>query len=142
MAAIAVSVTRPTEDQRSVPDHSGTRSDRLALISPLLLPVTRADVKVLLDRMEAVVDDLTEEGDLYLDRIRGIRKYFGLYEDLNEPIRDKDVLYRQLEQMKYDIPLAPADVDSAPPALETNAPTATEPQTEPPSAIPDETLNT
>ena len=100
---------------------------------------TRADVKVLLDRMESVVDDLTEEGDIYLDNMRGIRKRFGLYADLDEPIQDKDDLYRQLEALKYAEPLAP-DGDSAPLASEKNDSTATDPQAESPSAIPNESL--
>ena len=98
---------------------------------------TRADVKVLLDRMRSVVDDLTEEGDLYLDNIRGIRNRFGLYEDLKEPISDKDDLYPQLKALKYAEPIAFPEGHSDPLASETNESTATDPQAESPS-IPNE----
>ena len=98
---------------------------------------TRADTKIVLDRMQAVVDDSTEEGDLYLDRIRRLRIHFGLYEDLSQPVADKEDLYRQLDALKYAKPLAVSHGESAPFVSDINESMSIDPEVEGPSAGPD-----
>ena len=61
---------------------------------------TKADVAMLLERIESVVDS-SLEGDALLTEIRRIRQDFELHQDLNDQIEDKDALKGRLERLKY-----------------------------------------
>ena len=60
----------------------------------------KADVGVLLERIESVVDT-SVEGDALLNAIRRIRTDLELHRDINSAIEDKDDLRRRLERLKY-----------------------------------------
>ena len=61
---------------------------------------TKADIAMLLERIESVVDP-SVEGDALLTEIRRIRQEFELHQDLSERIADKDALNERLERLKY-----------------------------------------
>ena len=61
---------------------------------------TKADVVVLLERIERVVDR-SFEGDALLGDIRKIRNEFELYRDINHPINDINALKERLETLQY-----------------------------------------
>ena len=61
---------------------------------------TKADLAMLLERIESVVDS-SLEGDALLTEIRRIRQDFELHQDLNDQIDDKDALKGRLERLKY-----------------------------------------
>ena len=61
---------------------------------------TKADVVVLLERIEAIVD-MSIEGDALLTEVRRIRDNLELNRDLNSPIANKDSLKDRLERLKY-----------------------------------------
>ena len=61
---------------------------------------TKADVAVLLERIESVVDQ-SIEGDALLTSIRRIRENFNLDRDLNDEIDDYTALRGQIETLKY-----------------------------------------
>ena len=62
---------------------------------------TKADLKVLLERIEAVVDE-AEEGDQLLTSIRRLRDGYQLSRDLNQPIQDLEELKSRLQTLQYD----------------------------------------
>lgn len=65
------------------------------------LAPTRSDLKILLERIEAVVDE-EEEGERLLNSIRGIRRDFRLNQDLSQPIQDIGELKSRLQTLQYD----------------------------------------
>ena len=65
------------------------------------LAPTKSDLKILLERIEAVVDE-EEEGERLLNSIRGMRRDFQLSQDLNQPIQDIDELKSRLQTLQYD----------------------------------------
>ena len=62
---------------------------------------TKADLKVLLERIEAVVDE-AEEGDQLLTSIRRMRDDYQLSRDLSHPIQDLEELKSGLHTLQYD----------------------------------------
>ena len=66
---------------------------------------TKADVKVLLERIEAVIDPSAEGEDLCAE-IRRIRIDLDLGQNLNDPITDLAALRDRLETLKYSEVLA------------------------------------
>ena len=85
-------------EQESIAD----RVDRemTLFVSDRLATATKADVVILLERIEAVVDEFVE-GDALLAGIMRIRKEFGLNQNLNEQISDRVNLKDRLENLKY-----------------------------------------
>ena len=61
---------------------------------------TKADVAMLLERIQSVVDS-SVEGDALLTEIRRIKQDFELHQDLGNQIVDKDALKGRLERLKY-----------------------------------------
>ena len=61
---------------------------------------TKADVDVMLERIESVVD-LSVEGDALVTDIRRIRAEFELDRDLNDSIVEYDTLVERIEMLKY-----------------------------------------
>lgn len=61
---------------------------------------TKADLAVLLERIESVVD-LGREGDALMTEIRRIRDYYSLGADLSGQITDMDDLKERLGRVKY-----------------------------------------
>ena len=61
----------------------------------------KTDLKVLLERIEAVVDE-AEEGDQLLTSIRRLRDSYQLSRDLNQPIPDVEELKSHLQTLQYD----------------------------------------
>ncbi len=61
---------------------------------------TNADLNVLLERIESVVD-LAVEGDELMTEIRRIRDHYNLVAELNEQITDMDDLKERLARVKY-----------------------------------------
>ena len=61
---------------------------------------TKMDLKLLLERIEAVVDD-AEEGDKLLTDIRRLREDYQLGLNLNEAIDDLVGLRRRLAELEY-----------------------------------------
>lgn len=61
---------------------------------------TKADVVVLLERIEALIDQ-SIEGDSLLITIRRIRDEFDLHRDLEGPISDSTTLGARIETLKY-----------------------------------------
>ena len=61
---------------------------------------TNADLNVLLERIESVVD-LAVEGDELMTEIRRIRGHYNLAAELNEQITDMNDLQERLARVKY-----------------------------------------
>ena len=61
---------------------------------------TKMDLKMLLERIEAVVDE-AEEGDKLLTDIRRLRESYQLNLDLNEALADVDDVKKRLAQLEY-----------------------------------------
>lgn len=74
--------------------------EKALFLKDRLLTATKADVVVLLERIEAIVDT-SVEGDALLTEIRRIRDDLDLNRDLNGPIDNKDSLKDRLERLKY-----------------------------------------
>lgn len=64
------------------------------------MPLTKADLSVLLERIESVVD-LAVEGDELMTEIRRIRDHYKLGADLSDQIKDIDDLKERLARVKY-----------------------------------------
>ena len=64
------------------------------------MPPTKADLNVLLERIESVVD-LAVEGDELMTEIRRIRNHYNLGADLVDQITDMDDLEERLARVKY-----------------------------------------
>ena len=73
--------------------------EKALFLKDRLSTATKADVVVLLERIEAIVDT-SVEGDALLTEIRRIRDDLDLNRDLNGPIDSKD-LKNRLERLKY-----------------------------------------
>ena len=65
-----------------------------------LRTATKADLVVLLERIEEVVDT-SFEGDALMRDIRRIKREFELNRDLNDPVNDIPALTERLETLKY-----------------------------------------
>ena len=74
--------------------------ERTLFLRDRLTTATKADVVVLLERIEAVVD-ASVEGDALLTGIRRIRDEFDLDRDLNEQISDRSKLRDRIDTLKY-----------------------------------------
>ena len=74
--------------------------EKALFLKDRLSTATKADVDVLLERIEAVVD-MSIEGDALLTEVRRIRDDLELNRDLNSPIDNKDSLKDWLERLKY-----------------------------------------
>ena len=92
---------RKAERDREV-ESIAARVDRekTAFVRDRLPSATKADVAMLLERIEAVVD-ASIEGDALLSDIRRIRQEFELHQDLGDQILEKDALTERLESLKY-----------------------------------------
>ena len=85
-------------EQESIADR--VDREKALFVSDRLATATKADVVMLLERIEDVIDEFVE-GDALLADIRKIRAEFGLNQNLNEQISDRDSLKERLETLKY-----------------------------------------
>ena len=85
-------------EQESIADR--VDREKALFVSDRLATATKADVIMLLERIEAVIDEFVE-GDALLADIRRIREEFELNQNLNEQISDRASLKERLETLKY-----------------------------------------
>ena len=74
--------------------------EKTAFIRDRLHTATKADLIVLLEKIESVID-ASSEGNALLTEIRMIQQEFELHQDLNNQIVEKDLLNERLERLKY-----------------------------------------
>ena len=74
--------------------------EKKAFARDRLPTATKADVSMLLERIESVVDS-SVEGDALLTEIRRIKQDYELHQDLSDQIVDKNALKERLERLKY-----------------------------------------
>ena len=106
-------------DQEKDSISSRVNRERAMFLKDRLPTATKADVVMLLERIESVVD-ISIEGDALLAEIRRIRTDMTLDRDLSCPIEDKDALNIRLDRLVYAETLASQPDDRSPIAAATS----------------------
>lgn len=94
--------------------------EKAMFLQDRLATATKADVVMLLERIEGVVD-ISIEGDALLDEIRRIRADMKLNRDLNNSIESKEILKTRLDRLVYSETLASQSGAEATIATNTSA---------------------
>ena len=117
LLSMLTSLQRKAEREREV-ESIAARVDRerTRFVRDRLQTATKADLAMLLEGIESVIDP-SVEGDALSTEVRRIRQEFELHQDLGEEIADKDELNKRLERLKYAELLA-SQPDAKPPVEE------------------------
>lgn len=117
LLSVLTTVQRKAEREREAESIAArVHREKTRFVRDRLQTATKADVAMLLEGIESVVD-ASIEGDALLTEIRRIRQEFELHQDLSEQISDKDGLNERLERLMY-AELQASQPNSRPPVEE------------------------